>query len=275
LTASPRLRAGDEAVSCGVGLLPSAFTVASPETGTDYRITVATPDPGPHPGPWRVMIVLDADDHFDAALDAYRGLWARGLGRPWLLVGVGYGAGYKQPGNHRIRDYTNRQMDWEPGSGGGEEFLRFLIQTLWPRLEQMYPVNAHDPAIAGHSLGGLFVLNALFREHAFFRRGLAIAPSLWWDERATLDMLAEWARESPHLPARLFVGVGESDTESMRRDCQALQAQLRDRPFEGLRVTFEWFSGRGHFNVVPIAYAAGLRALVEQTPGWEPPAIGG
>ena len=240
---------------------PSQLIVPSPETGTDYHVTIASPDPAGQPGPWRVLFVLDADDHFGVALDAYRGWWARGEARPLLLVGVGYGAGFKQPGNRRIRDFTPRVVDDEPESGGAEPFHAFLTQTLWPRVADMYPVISDDPAIAGHSLGGLFVLHAIFRAQPFFRRGLAAAPSVWWDDEAILRVIARFRAAHPALPARLFMTVGESDTESMQRVFAEFERQLAEQPFEDLRVRTQRFPGRGHFNVVPVAYEAGLRAL--------------
>ncbi len=240
---------------------PAQLIVPSPETGTEYHISVASPDPSQHPGPWRVLVVLDGDDHFSVALDAYRGWWARGGGRPLLLVGVGYGAGFRKPGNRRIRDYTPRIVDEEPESGGAEAFHSFLRETLWPRLAKAYPVRHDDPGLAGHSLGGLFVLHALFRREPFFRRGLAAAPSVWWDDQAMLRQVQRFRSGCDRLPARLFLGVGESDTESMRRDFAAFERQLREQPFEELRWGSEHYTGRGHFNVIPNAYEAGLRAL--------------
>jgi uncharacterized protein len=253
--------AADAAFVGPVILPPPSLVVPSPETGTDYLISVASPDPTTHPGPWRTMIVLDADDHFGIALDAYRGWWARGGARPLLLVGVGYGAGFKKPGNRRIRDYTPRVVDEEPESGGAEAFHAFLTETLWPRLCREYPVRSDEPGLAGHSLGGLFALHALFREQPFFRRALAAAPSVWWDDQAMLRSVARFRGKQSRLPARLFLSVGDSDTESMRRDFAAFERQLDEQPFEDLWVRREQFPGRGHFNVVPVAYETGLRTL--------------
>jgi uncharacterized protein len=240
---------------------PSYLKLPSPETGTVYHISIASPDPSRNPGPWRTILFLDGDDQFAGALDAYRGLWARGQEQPLLLVGVGYGAGYKKPGNRRVRDFTPRPAEDEPDSGGAEAFHAFLSGTLWRRLSDLYPVDEDDPGIAGHSLGAMFVLHAMFRPDPFFRRGLAVAPSLWWDQRATLKAIADFRAGHGVLGGKLFLGLGESDTESMRHDFTELETLLREKPFEDLRVTIERFPGRGHFNVVPVSYTSGLRAL--------------
>ena len=240
---------------------PTRLLVPSAVTETTYSILVAPPEAGRASGPWPVLVVLDADDQFAAALDAYRALWARGQGRALLLAGVGYGGSYRDPVNRRIRDYTPTRVATESESGGADAFHTFLRTELWPRLEREYPVSNDNPGLAGHSLGALFALHALFRPQPFFTRVLASAPSLWWDERTLLPRVHALQREGARLPARLFVGVGEEDTESMRSDLELLERQLRESPFEDLRVTSARFPERDHFNVLPTAYQAGLRAL--------------
>lgn len=240
---------------------PSRLLVASALTGTRYHVSVAPPDPARAPGPWPALVVLDADDQFEAALDAYRALWARGVGVPLLLVGVGYGASYREPANRRIRDYTPTPLATEGESGGAEAFHEFLVTELWPRLQREYPLRPDGHGLAGHSLGALLVLHALFRPAPFFTRALASAPSIWWDDRAILRRIAACREQVAALPARLFLAVGEQDTESMRGDLALLERQLAERPFEGLRVTARRFPDRDHDDVIGPAYAAGLQDL--------------
>jgi len=103
-----------------------------------------------------------------------------------LLVGVGYGASYRNPANRRDRDYTPGAHSDEPSSGGGEMFLQFLTETLWPAPEKRYPVDARIRGVARTSLGSLLVLHVLFRSKPFFTHFLASVPSIWWGERAML-----------------------------------------------------------------------------------------
>src|SRR5580704_7619305 len=88
-----------------------AFVSSSAETGTDYRIYVDAPSA---PGPWTGMLVMDGDFVFDAAAQEARGLQAKGRIPPTAVVGVGYGAAFGAPGNHRGRDYTPTAAPEEP-----------------------------------------------------------------------------------------------------------------------------------------------------------------
>jgi uncharacterized protein len=207
------------------------------------------------------VVFMDGDDQFRFAAAAYAALRAEAGVPPLLLVGVGYGASYTKPGNRRLRDYTPTPLATEPASGGAEAFLAFLTGTLWPELARRHPLRDDVRGIAGHSLGSLLALHALFQRRPFFNRVLASAPSLFWDDRALLCAAGRLQRTDVALPARLFLTVGENDTPSMTGDLDLLEAQLTAQPFPQLEVISRRFPGRDHYNVLPDAFREGLRRL--------------
>jgi predicted alpha/beta superfamily hydrolase len=236
-----------------------AFSSRSEAPGTRYAVYVDAPASGT--GPWPVVLVTDGDVFFDPAVEASRALEKAGAIPPLLVVGVGYGAFFGQPGNHRGRDYTPTASAEEPSSGGADAFLSYLEGTLWGELRDRYPVDEATRAIAGHSLGSLLVLHALFQDRPFFNRALASAPSVWWDNRSILRLIGALRDRRAALEGRLYLGVGAEDTPSMTADMGLLAAQLSDRPFGGLRVLSETLPGRDHFDVAPHTLAAGLAFL--------------
>jgi predicted alpha/beta superfamily hydrolase len=243
------------------------FKIPSAETGTVYHVYVDAPDVAREPAPWPTVLVMDGDDMFAAGVAAYRE--ARDAGRvpPILLVGVGYGGSFSSPANRRGRDYTPVAHTDEPASGGADAFLKFLTATLWPELARRYPVDASVRGIAGHSLGSLLVLHALFREKPFFTHYLASAPSIWWADRALLSEVEGLRAQQSTLTAKLFLSVGEKDSASMTGDLTLLEDQLASRPFAGLEIIAQRFPKKNHFNVLPVAFAAGLVALLGQREG--------
>ena len=239
----------------------SRFAVSAPQTGTEYQVCVAAPDVRSEPGPWPAVVFMDGDDQFHFAVEAYRGLRAGNRVRPLLLAGLGYGASYTKPANRRLRDYTPTALPTEPDSGGGDGFLAFLGGTFWPELKARYPLSDDARGLAGHSLGSLLVLHALFQRQPFFNRFLASAPSLWWDDRSLLRQADSLQRAGAVLQARVFLGVGADDTQSMTGDLDLLERQLAARPFPQLEVISRRFAGRDHYTVLPDAFGEGLRAL--------------
>jgi hypothetical protein len=239
-----------------------AFISHSRETGTDYTVYIDAPDPSPRKEPFPAMIVMDGDYFFDVAVHESRVLSGAGRIPPTVIVGVGYGVGFGKPGNFRGRDYTPTASRDEPSSGGADAFLAYLAGTLWPELARRHPLRETDRAIAGHSLGSLLVLHALFQPRPFFDQALASAPSIWWDERSILGLIAKLRDRHASLKGSLYLGVGEDDSPSMSSDLGLLEKQLKDRPFKGLRVVSEVFPGRDHYNVMPLTMSAGLATLL-------------
>jgi predicted alpha/beta superfamily hydrolase len=205
---------------------------------------------------------MDGDYLFDAASLASRTLCGAGRIPPAFVIGVGYGAGFGKPGNFRGRDYTPTASPEEPSSGGAGRFLAYLEGTLWPELSRRYPLRQEGRAIAGHSLGSLLVLYALFQPKPFFDLALASAPSIWWDNRSILGLISRLRGRRASLEASLYLGVGEGDSPSMSGDLGLLELQLKERPFKGLRVVSEVFPGRDHYDVAPHTMAAGLASLL-------------
>jgi predicted alpha/beta superfamily hydrolase len=241
-----------------------AFKLHSSEIGTEYSIYVESPNLKESPGPWPTVLFMDGDDQFSAAVAAYRAARAAAAVPPALLIGVGYGASYSKAANKRGRDYTPTAHSDEPTSGGAAVFMNFLNATLWPELAKRYPVDDKARGIAGHSLGSLLVLYALWQEPLFFTHYLASAPSIWWDNRSILTLATERHARKAALPARLFLSVGEEDSASMTGDLALLEKQLTEKPFPELDVTVRIFAHRNHFNVLPDAFRAGLTYLLGQ-----------
>lgn len=204
---------------------------------------------------------MDADDQFRFAVAAYHELAKKSSLPPLLLVGVGYGASYMKPANKRMRDYTPTAMQGEAGTGGADTFLRFLQGTLWPELARRYPLRHDIRGIAGHSLGSLLALHALFQPKPFFNRALISSPSIWFDDRSILRLAASLRDRQDALPAQAFLSVGAEDTPSMTGDLTLLEQQLAARPFAELKLTCRRYPGLDHYTVLPAAFAEGLHEL--------------
>lgn len=242
-------------------MLSPSFTVHSPQTGTDCSVFVAAPEGPPAGTPVPAVLFLDGDDQFRFAVEAYRAARTAGEVPPLLLAGIGYGASSMKPANKQLRDYTPTALATEPESGGADAFLAFLTDTFWPELARRHPLHSDLRGLAGHSLGSLLVVHALFQRRPFFNRLLASAPSLWWDDRSVLCAAQNLQRTGVALPARLFLSSGAEDTPSMLGDLELLEDQLAALPFPQLEVVSRRFPQRDHYNVLPDAFRTGLREL--------------
>jgi predicted alpha/beta superfamily hydrolase len=247
---------------------PPALTKAKPafisharDLGTDYHIYADVPS-SPRGSALPAVLLMDGDFFFDTAVAAARGLAREGRIPPTAVIGVGYGASFGQPGNYRGRDYTNTQAAEEPLSGGAGRFLDYLTGTLWKELSARYPLRQNGRALAGHSLGSLLVLYALFQKDPFFDLALASAPSIWWDNRSILLQVRALRKRQAHLRGKLFLGVGAGDSPSMLADLGLLEQQLKDHPFTGLSIVSRQFADRDHYDSPPDTVRSGLADLL-------------
>ncbi|WP_347137889.1 alpha/beta hydrolase-fold protein [Paracoccus sp. SSK6] len=164
---------------------PRASHFAFGPTGDPWRIHVGLPDAPPPPQGYSAILSLDGRTTFPH-------LWnhreARAPKAPVILFGIGY-----EGANRRWRDLTSRAMapvvpipfyraaPADRETGGRDAFLAMIGDDLLPELGRRYPLDARDMTIYGHSLGGLFVLHALFTRPRLFARHVASDPSVWWN----------------------------------------------------------------------------------------------
>jgi uncharacterized protein len=268
------------------------FDLHSTHVGKDYRIQVALPD-GPAPsGGYPVVYVLDADLVFNTVVETMR-IQARkpeatGV-RPALIVGIAYPL-KDNPIARRAVDYTpspvalpipEMSAAMRSLGGGADEFLAFIREELRPAIAQRYAIDTTRQALFGHSLGGLFVLHALFAQPDAFSDYIAASPSWWWNDDVMSKAEAKFRTRSrqPGARLRLLLTVGEfeqkpsrfSDNmpggmETLRQrgmvdNVHALGNRLSHVP--GLIVKDQEITGENHLSSIPQAINFALRFALE------------
>lgn len=174
-------------------------------TGRTYRIFVAWPSAASKPSPkgYPVVYVLDGNSMFATVVQQARREALVGELEPAVIVGIGY------PTDNPVTIERERIYDLSPPAkpvslppmlkgakiGGAEDFIRFLLTELQPKIEALLPVDHDDRTLVGHSLGGLLVLHALFENPRAFRTYVAISPSIWWNDDAVLHDAPEFTNE--------------------------------------------------------------------------------
>ena len=125
----------------------------------------------------------------------------------------------------RIYEYTPTVGD-DPDytGGGGDKYLRFLIEELKPVIDRdlrTVPDGAATTLI-GSSLGGLISAYAGARRADVFGRIGAVSPSTWWDSLYIIGAI----KASAQRPGRVYVDSGDSgaskdDVDNTRKLAQA------------------------------------------------------
>lgn len=208
-----------------------------------------------------VLILLDGAVHFKAAQGVIHFMSAPGPGNRFMpetiIVAI--------ENIDRERDFTHTRIKTvrENTMGGGKNFLNFIEKELLPYIDEHYRTTPNR-TLAGHSLGGLFTINAYMDPNSSFDRYLAIDPSLWWDEDMTAEKVAGIAPSS--FQKKLYLASanqGEAKKERNKMRHELFVKLLNERADGKAPVKHEYFKEEDHRSVPLPALYHGLRFLNE------------
>lgn len=263
------------------------------KAGRIFEISLARPSgPAPEHG-YPVMYVLDPSTAFATLVDTVRN--QEQFFGPVVVVGVGYAS--ESEGENRSYDMTpaTNPADLPAGppagwgaSGGNDAFLNFIIDELKPAVAKSVTVDPARQALFGHSLGGLFVLHALFTRSDAFDTYIAGSPSIWWGKRSIFREVPAFkaAQEESHVPRRLLITVGELEAAGSPEDIRLgkmmkvdanklmvdarqvansaeLARELSSLARYGLKVQRVAFPDETHNSVIPAYLARGARFTLQ------------
>ncbi|MCH7475094.1 MAG: alpha/beta hydrolase [Gemmatimonadetes bacterium] len=253
------------------------FEIHSEFVDADFRISVSFPFGYRQmaDAQFPVLYLPDAWWTFGMATDIARVLAADQLIPPMLVVGIGYPGGLGDAIALRVRDMTLRQSAgveqmiaqevaaFGPHppltSGGADDFLRFLTEELAPRIERDYRGDPNQRVLHGHSLGGNFVVDVVFRQPEAFTHYIASAPALGIDDGVSFLNEREYAADHDSVPASLYLAVGLLDRPELVAGVAALVDTLTVREYKGFRWEISRLEGQTHRSVMPVVLRDGLR----------------
>jgi predicted alpha/beta superfamily hydrolase len=199
-----------------------------------------------------VLYLTDGDAHIGhtAATAAY--LAREGRMPEIILVAV--------VNTDRTRDLTPTKVADRPGeTGGADRFLDFFEKELIPAVESRYRTQKFR-VFAGHSLGGLFALHALFSRPELFDAWIAVSPSLHWDDRYLFRSANEFFAKPKLRQTSVVVTVGDEGDDS-RKNFEDFKKLVNKRAPKQLDALFVHIPDEDHGSVVMPSHYAGLRKV--------------
>ncbi|MEO6977606.1 MAG: alpha/beta hydrolase-fold protein [Mucilaginibacter sp.] len=159
-----------------------------------------------------VLYILDGEDHFNSAVAIVQQM--AGVIPDMIVIGI--------TNTVRQRDLAPTPVAGDNVSGGGENFIKFISDELFPYIDKHYPTAPYR-VFSGHSLGGLTVANTLINHTWLFNAYIAIDPSLWWDNQKLLKQAQQQLLKINFSKKSLFVAIANNmspgvDTMSVMRD---------------------------------------------------------
>jgi len=237
--------------------------LTSKTNGESYRVMVALPPKHDREKVYPVLYVMEGNVYFAAAADAMARQATYRNAAPAIVVGVGY------PSDDYDVGLVRRWYDLTPTAdpkekrrtGGGDEYLKFIEEVVKPFIAARYRVDPARQALWGHSLGGMLVLRAMYRNPTSYSVFLASSPATWWDESVVLKDEPTFVRGLATMtaPARLLITYGSRDSDRIMKDAADLNDRLAKGSRERLVLERYVLDGESHISVAHMALIRSLR----------------
>jgi len=149
----------------------------------------------------------------------------------------------------------------KPGDKGkASEFQQYLQTELKPFIEKNYR-TADTSVLVGHSIGGLFVLNALLERPNSFTHYVATSPSLWLNDHAFVKKAAPLLAKAKHEKVNLYLALGDETRMGQYRFIDVLD----DLQPGSIQWQFKHYPDENHNSVGLIALRGALKSMFS---GW-------
>ncbi|MFT4929810.1 MAG: putative alpha/beta superfamily hydrolase [Phenylobacterium sp.] len=152
-----------------------------------------------------VIYLIDGDYNFHAVSGMLDLLSNKGQLIPDVIL-----VGIADKGTDRYRQFMTPEGLTEDGkeTGKASVFLRFIKEEVKPYLNIKYRIT-DNATLVGHSMGGLFVLNALLKSPETFEYYVSISPSVWVNNHAIIKQGKELIGKNKHQPVSLYLSLGD------------------------------------------------------------------
>jgi predicted alpha/beta superfamily hydrolase len=239
--------------------LTSAFT------NTDYDIYVSFPADYKNSGKkYPLLIVLDAEVNFGAVTYIVQRLVKDNLIPELIVVGIAYRGETDECTYYAIRgrDLTptaDPEKQYRLGTGGAENFVKFISEELFPYLYKNLPIQHESKALYVHSFGGLFGVYVLLNHPKMFDNYLLLSPSLWWNNKNIMKNV-RLDSSIASLQIKLYMATGALEG-AMVTDQLQMMSTVNRLNSKNIKIKSEILDQETHRTVIGRGFTNGLRFL--------------
>ncbi len=145
----------------------------------------------------------------------------------------------------RGRDMFPLKVDRVPGSGGADNFQRFISEELIPYIDDNYR-TANNKILYGESNSALFSIYTLLTRPKLFNSIIAVSPTIGWCPDLISNKATSFMENSGSLNAFLFMIYGENDFPLVTSTVPQLSSQLEKQKPAGFGSETRIIPNEGH-----------------------------
>ncbi len=130
-------------------------------------------------------------------------------------------------------------------SGNADQVLEFIEKELTPYIDSKYRTLDYK-ILAGHSIGGLFIINAALKKPTLFNNYIAISPALWWEENAINTVAKNIYESKPPIKPNVYVSLANEKGMGVEKFLKLVGPEFQFKQFENENhnsvgaPTYEW-----------------------------------
>jgi predicted alpha/beta superfamily hydrolase len=247
------------------------ITLESKVLGENRSIYIQYPmNPKNPAAAYPVLYLLDGESHFDLVSQQciYLSRWDVNVMPEMIVVGI--------VNTNRVRDLTptHSVIDYygkadttatsrlKP-SGDNEKFFQFMQNELMPYINSHYKTQPFK-IFAGHSFGGITVVNCLLTRPELFNAYVAVSPSFWWDHGYLLKLADQKLKKGTTLNKILFYSDGNeglSDSSTFHSHLLTFDSLINTRALSSMNNKYVYYPEESHMSEPLFAYADALRFI--------------
>lgn len=219
-----------------------------------------------------ILVLLDAQEHFELVTGVVNFMSTRldsKLIPEFIIVGI--------QSEDRFKDYTPSYSTTNPEgvyvqafetSGGGDLFLKFLVDELVAKIDQDYRTQPYRILI-GHSIGGTLVVYDQLSPNPHFNAYIAMDPSLWWDNGMLAKRVDSLTNDSMNNSIRKLYITGAHnsptpiDNTPMRQHQEMFFEALRTKMENDSKASYKIYPDEDHGTVPLRSVYDGLQFIFE------------
>lgn len=172
-----------------------------------------------------------------------------------ILVGI------SGKGTETYRKNCKPNIERIKDKGNADQYSDFIEKELVAFVNKNYR-TADFKILAGHSVGGLFIINTVLQKPNSFNSFIAISPALWWEKNAINEVAIQTFESNPSFSSDVYVSLANEKGMGVDKFLDvAKEYKLSDSIFK-----FKHFPNENHNSVGLPTYIWALKDIFKT---WE------
>ncbi|GJM35568.1 MAG: hypothetical protein DHS20C18_45690 [Saprospiraceae bacterium] len=134
-------------------------------------------------------------------------------------------------GTATYRNNCKPNIEGIEDKGNAEEVAQFIEKELIPYVNANYK-TAHYKILAGHSVGGLFVINTALNHPDLFNHYIAISPALWWGKNAINQVAEKRLSDDKNFKSSVYISLANEKGMGVDAFLKLVPSSLKKEVFK-------------------------------------------